>query len=79
MSLQKYFESKEKLKETIQIASTNKNLTVAEEKQIKDEIVGASTHRGNFKNWWVDISISNKNNDKTLGTIYNYSFFHENQ
>ena len=51
MSLQKYFESKEKLKETIQIASTNKNLTVAEEKQIKDEIVGASTHRGNFKNW----------------------------
>ena len=56
MSLQKYFKSKKKLKETIQVAAINQNRTVA----------GASTHRQNFKNWWVDISISNKNNDETL-------------
>ena len=51
MSLQKYFKSKEKLKETIQTATTNQNLTVTEEKQIKDEITGASIHRQNSKNW----------------------------
>ena len=66
MSLQKYFKSKEKLKQTIQVAAVNQNRTVAEEKHIEDEIPGASTHRQNFKNWWVDISISNKNNDETL-------------
>ena len=66
MSLQKYFKSKEKLKETIQTATTNQNLTVTEEKQIKDEITGASIHRQNSKNWWIIISISNKNNDETL-------------
>ena len=51
MSLQKHFKSKEKLKETIQTATTNQNLTVTEEKQIKDEITGASIHRQNSKNW----------------------------
>ena len=45
MSPQKYFKSKEKLKETIQIAATNQNLTVAEKKQVKDEKAGASIHR----------------------------------
>ena len=54
------------LKET----ATDQNLTLAEEKQIEDEIAGASTHRQNSKNWLVDISISNKNNDETLSTIY---------
>ena len=51
MSLQKYFKSKEKLKKTIQIAVTKQNITVAEEKQIEDEIAGASTHRQNTENW----------------------------
>ena len=51
MSLQKYFESKEKLKEAVQIATTNQNLRVAKEKQTEDEIAGASTHRRNSKIW----------------------------
>ena len=51
MSLQKYFKSKKKLKETIQVAAINQNRTVAEEKHIEGEIPGASTHRQNFKNW----------------------------
>ena len=77
MSLQKYFESKEKLKEAVQIATTNQNLRVAKEKQTEDEIAGASTHRRNSKIWWVDIS--NKNNDETLSAICRQPFFHENQ
>ena len=79
MSLQKYFKSKEKLKKTIQIAVTKQNITVAEEKQIEDEIAGASTHRQNTENWWVDIFISNNNNDETLSTVYKYPFFHQNE
>ena len=51
MSLQKYFESKEKLKEAVQIATTNQNLRVAKEKQAEDEVAGASTHRRNSKIW----------------------------
>ena len=50
MSLQKYFKSKEKLKETIQTSATNQNLTVAEEKQTEDEIADAYTHRQNTRN-----------------------------
>lgn len=49
MSLQEYFKSKEKLKESI-VAATNQNFTVADEKQIKYEIAGAS-HGQNCKNY----------------------------
>ena len=42
-----YLKSKDKLKET----ATDHNLTLAEEKQIEDEIAGASAHRQNSKNW----------------------------
>ena len=73
MSLQEYFKSKEKLKESI-VAATNQNFTVADEKRIKYEIAGAS-HGQNCKKYWVDISISNKNNDEILSTIYKYPFF----
>ena len=47
ISPQMYLKSKDKLKET----ATDHNLTLTEEKQIEDEIAGASTHRQNSKNW----------------------------
>ena len=47
ISPQMYLKPKDMLKET----ATDQNLTLAEEKQIEDEIAGASTHRQNSKNW----------------------------
>ena len=78
MSLLEYFESKGQLEEVVQIAATSQNFS---EKQIEDEIAGASTQgqNSNSTNWRVDISISNKKKDEKLSTIYKYPFSHENQ
>ena len=73
MSLQKYFESKGQLEEIISIAATSQNFS---EKQIEDEIAGASTQgqNSNSKNWRVDISISNKKKMKNLVQYINTHF-----
>ena len=76
MSLQKYFKSKEKLEEIIQIAATNQNFSVAEEQQIEDEIAGVSTQR------FQELRSRHfhfKQKNERLSTMYKYPFSLENQ
>ena len=76
MSLQKYFKSKEKLEEIIQIASTNQNFSVAEEQQIEDEIAGVPTQRfQELKSRHFHF----KQKNETHSRIYKYPFSLENQ
>ena len=76
MSLQKYFKSKEKLEEIIQIASTNQNFSVAEEQQIQDEIAGVPTQRfQELKGRHFHF----KQKNETLSRMYKYPFSLENQ
>ena len=76
MSLQKYFKSKEKPEEIIQIAATNQNFSVAEEQQIEDEIAGVSTQR------FQELRSRHfhfKQKNETLSRIYKCPFSLENQ